>query len=96
MKSLFKILDNKAFKSELLKGALKALTVEEADAVLQTIFGPEIKNFAKAAFIKNGVLKISCRGSATAQEIRMRQDEILRELNRRTGDESIKEIKIIL
>lgn len=96
MKSLFKILNNQAGRSELLKGALKALTVEEADLVLKEMFGEEIKKFAHAAFIKDKILSISCRGTAAAQEIKMRQDEIIQSLNEKTGENSVVQIKIIL
>ncbi len=96
LKSLFNILDKQAVKSNLLKGALKALTVEEADSVLQKIFGEEIKQFAHAAFIKDRILSIACRGSAAAQEIKMRQDEIIKTINQNTGETSVERIKIIL
>jgi len=96
MKSLFKILGNKAERSALFKGALKAITVEEADLVLKELFGDKIEKFAKASYIKNKILYITCRGSAVTQEIKFNEDKIIEKINESAGEKVIEEVKIII
>jgi len=96
LNSLFKILDGRAAKSNLLKGALTALTVEEADNILAKMFGSEIKKFAHASYIKNKTLAIACRGSVAAQEMKLRESEIISALNQSAGERVVEKIKIIL
>jgi hypothetical protein len=96
MKSLFKIFNHQAGHSALLKGALKAITVEEADNVLKELFGEQVDKFAQARYIKDKVLAISCQGSIVTQEIKLNQDKIIEKINESAGEDVVERIKIIL
>lgn len=95
MKSLSSILKQKKGKSPILRGALIALTIEEANKILCELFGEEIKSYARAIYIKNKVLAISCAGSAAAQEIKINELKILAKIKEKFGPETIKKIKYV-
>ena len=93
MKSIFNILQQKRSESPVLRGALTSLTIEEADKVLAELFGQEIKNYAAAAYLKNGVLTIRCQGAAAAQEIKLNETNILAKINQKFGPDAVIKIK---
>ncbi len=93
MKSLASILQNKSFASPLLRGVSASLAVETANELLVGIFGAKIKEHASAAYLKNSVLSIACLGSTAAQEIRLREREIVDKINKKMGFSAVKKIK---
>lgn len=93
MKSVFNILQQKKSESPVLRGALTSITLEEADKILAEMFGPEIKNYAAAAYIKNRTLTIRCQSAAAAQEIKLNETDILAKINKKFGSGTVIKIK---
>lgn len=71
-----------------------ALLVEAAEAVFQELFGAE-KPQAKALFLKNRTLTVSCASGAVAQEIRLRQAEIVAKINAKIGAKEVDRIRYL-
>lgn len=76
-----------------MRGAMAALTVEEADKILVELFGPAVVDYARAFYVKNGTLAIKCHGSAAGQEIKMNESKILAKINEKFGSGTVKKIR---
>lgn len=70
-------------------------TIETAKTVFQNLF-PSLDNSINPLFLKNRTLTISCSSSAVAQEIRLRQAEIVENLNHAIGETLIDRIRYLL
>ena len=79
-----------------MRGAMAALTVEEADKIMTEIFGAGVLEFARAAYVKNRVLAITLRGSTAGQEIRMNESDILAKINEKFGRGTVEKIKFLI
>lgn len=95
MDSLSGILNQKKSASPVLRGAAAALTVEEADRILDEIFGSEVKRFARASHVKNGVLSVKTTGSSSATEIKLHEAEILAKITQKFGHGCVNKIRCI-
>ena len=78
-----------------MRGALAALTVEGADEILAEMLGAGAVNFAKAIYVKDGVLAIRTTGSASATEIKLNEDEIISKIRQKFGPDSVNKIRYI-
>jgi len=96
LNSISNLLKNKTAESPTLRGAMAALTVEEADKVMTKLFGPGVSKFASAAYVKNRVLAITLRGSAAGQEIKLNEKRILAEINAQFGPSTVQKIRYII
>ena len=85
MKSIANILGNRANGSQLIKQVTAALTVETANDILEKIFGTDIKEMAQAVYIKQKILTIACIGSTVAQEIKLHEEILLKEIVNKVG-----------
>ena len=76
------ILD-KSFKSKsgLAKQVTAALVCDEFDKIILEKWGSKIKNKTKALYFKDNTLTIASLSSVMAQEIKLHENEILKELN---------------
>lgn len=54
---------------------------------------PDIKDFIAPAHFKNNTLTINAKNPAWAQEVIMRKEKIISEMNRRAGKEIIKKLR---
>ncbi len=70
-----------------------AIVVEKFNQILSEIFGENILKRAKAASFKNKVLTVNCLSSVLAQEIYLKRQKIITELNRRLGREVVENLK---
>jgi predicted nucleic acid-binding Zn ribbon protein len=95
MDSLSGLLNKKKSSSPVMRGAVAALTVEEADRILAGLFGAEVAHFAKCAYVRNGVLAIRTTGSASATEIKMNETAIISKITQKFGPDSVKIIRYI-
>lgn len=96
MKSIFNILNQKKSESPVLRGAMAALTVEEADRVLAQIFGAQIQHYAKCLYVKEGTLAIRITGSAGATEIKLNETKIMAKINDKFGPASVRKIRYVV
>ena len=58
-----------------------ARIVAEATAILASLFGADIASHMKPLYVKNRTLTVSCTSSTVAQELKLRESEILDKLN---------------
>lgn len=96
MKSLLNILSGKHAESPIMRGAISALTVEDANAVLQEIFGDKAARYLEAIYVKNGVLGVRCRNSSAVAELKFNEAIILAKISEKKHETTLKKIKIIL
>ena len=55
--------------------------VEKANEILLAICGENIKDQAKAMYIKNKILNIACLSSIAAQEIKFKEKDLIAKIN---------------
>jgi hypothetical protein len=70
-----------------------AKAVEEFDKIISEMFGKNILNKARAMYLKNKILTVSCLSSFLKQEIYLKQKKIIKELNKRLGGEAVNVLK---
>jgi predicted nucleic acid-binding Zn ribbon protein len=79
-----------------LKNQLQAsLVVERAIEVFQELFGAEGGAAAKPLFLKNRTLTVTCATGAIAQEIRLKQLEIVAKINEKIGKKEVDRIRYL-
>lgn len=96
MLPLSDILNKKRNKSPLLRSAEASLVVEQANKVLTQIFGEEFLNYARAIYLKQEILSIACLSSVAAQEVRISEENILKEINDFFGKNIVSKLKYIV
>lgn len=94
--SLNDAMDDSVKKKGSLKKQIEATKIVElAEAVFSDIFGKELGGHAKPLFLKNRTLTVTCTSSALAQEIRLRQQEIVQKLNEGMGASEVDRIRYL-
>lgn len=63
--------------------------------VVGEIFGPKIKNKVKPLALKNNSLEISVLNSVVVSELRLRQVQIIKEVNKKLGHSTVKGLRFI-
>ncbi|MBI5222100.1 MAG: DUF721 domain-containing protein [Candidatus Magasanikbacteria bacterium] len=90
-------LKNKIAAQTPLKRQIEASQIlEYAQKILLKMFGKEQADGTAAIFLKNRTLTISCANSAIAQEVRLRQQEIVDGINKRLGKNEVDRIRYLL
>ncbi len=95
MKSMGDILKSKGRKSAFMQGVLSAAAVDMANIFIEEYWGENGKKLAKAVYIKNGNLVIACLSSIMAQELRMREAELLAKVNAKCGSSMVQNIRYL-
>ena len=89
-------LHNKIGKNSSKKDQSEEMViVNAAESVFKELFGAEIASQAKPLFLKNRTLTVSCSSSASAQEIRDNQPEIVEKINEELGEKLIDRIRYL-
>lgn len=70
--------------------------VLKANEVILELFGLEQAPNASPLFLKNRTLTISCLNSTIAQEINLRQEEIVNKINDKLGKKEVDRIRYLL
>lgn len=81
MNSLGDLLRYKNFTSPFLKGVRASQVVAASESVLKKIFGDDILAHVHPAFFKNQTLAIACLSSTAAQELKLHETQLLRDIN---------------
>ena len=90
-------LKNKIAAQTPLKRQIQVSQVVEcANELLLEMFGKEQEKNIAALFLKNRTLTISCANSAVAQEVRLRQQEIVGGVNNKIGKNEVDRIRYLL
>lgn len=89
-------LHNKMKSQAPFKKQLEAAQVVElAEAAFVELLGEELGSHAKPQFLKNRTLTVTCTSSALAQEIRLRQKEIVDKINKKLGENEVDRIRYL-
>jgi len=83
MQNIGSIFKGKVNESSFWKSVSAALIVEEANRLLEEMFGKEATDYARAAYLKNKVLTITCLSSVMAQEIKLNEAVLLESVARK-------------
>lgn len=82
-------------QSPLQKQVEAAEIIEIAQKAFLEIFGEELANHAHPQFLKNRTLTVTCGSAALAQEIRLRQKEIVDSINKILGKSEVDRIRYL-
>jgi len=96
MEHIKKLLAKRIQQSGLSQQVKTSIIIEKFKKVSKLIFGTKISQKIKPLYIKNKVLTVACLSSVVAQEINLRKNEILENIQQNLGEETIKDIKIII
>ncbi len=69
--------------------------VEVAKEVIESLLGAEIGAHVRPLFLKNRTLTVSCGSSSVAQEIRLRQLEIVAKINEKIGKNEVDRVRYL-
>lgn len=81
--------------SPLKKQVEASEAVEAAAAVLEDMFSGDLAGHAKPLFLKNRTLTVTCASSTMAQEIRLRQSELVDNINKKLGKKEVDRIRYL-
>lgn len=70
--------------------------IDKSNEVILDLFGFEQAPNASPLFLKNRTLTISCLNSTIAQEINLRQEEIVNKINDKLGKKEVDRIRYLL
>lgn len=87
------LLSNRMKRAGISRQVLAAQAVEKFNKILAEIFGPGILKKARAIYLRNKVLTVSCLSSVLIQEIYLKRNKIIRELNHQLGGEVVETLK---
>lgn len=69
--------------------------VELAKVVIDDLLGADIGSHVRPLFLKNRTLTVSCGSSSVAQEIRLRQLEIVAKINEKIGKNEVDRVRYL-
>lgn len=69
--------------------------VETSKEVIMEILGTDIGAHVRPLFLKNRTLTVSCSSSSVAQEIRLRQQEIVAKINEKVGKNEVDRVRYL-
>lgn len=93
MERITKLLPHAIRKTGMGNSVEAAEVIEAAEAILPTVFEPIMTRRMKPLYIKNRTLTISCDNTTVAQELKLREPEILHRLNQRLGKPLVDRIR---
>jgi len=82
-------------KTVFAKQVQAGLVSEEANQIIQSLWGKIGKEQAWAISLKNNILKLGCANAIMAQELRFKQYKIQDQLNKKFGPNTVKRVKIV-
>jgi len=90
------LLDNSLTKKNIKKGVQAVNVMDTFLDVIIKIFGEDIKTKVKPLYIKNKILKVSVISSVLSTEIKLKEDKIISQINRKHKTETIEKISVQL
>lgn len=94
LESLGKLLPKNLKRAGAGKSIDAAMIAEEAGRALADAFGEDAAHLRVVSF-KDGVVKIACDHSAYAEDVRLRESELVETMNRRIGTERVTAVKSV-
>ena len=87
------ILQSNARQAGISQQISAAQAIEKFNQILAEVFGPSIARKARAMYVRGKILTVGCLSSVLTQEIYLKRNKIIKELNRRLGGEVITDLK---
>ncbi len=87
------ILAQNAREAGISQQVLAAQAIEKCNQALAEVVGPGIARKARAMYVRGKTLTVGCLSSVVTQEIYLKRNKIIKELNRRFGGEVITDLK---
>ena len=69
--------------------------VNSANIFLMENFGEEILNQARAAYLRHGILTVTCLSDATAQTIKQKERALIDYIHKKLGGKVIKNLRFL-
>jgi predicted nucleic acid-binding Zn ribbon protein len=88
----FKLKTNSALQKQLES----AEVLDAASCVFSELFEKDLAAHARPQYLKNRTLTVTCSSSALAQEIRLRQAEIVAKINEKMGKNEVDRIRYLV
>lgn len=95
MQTLGSLLNRPNQNRPLLKQVRAVMVVESANEFIAKTYGQGAENQARAVYLKNNILTIACLSSVLAQEMRLREKELLQTVGAKFGPEAIKKVRYL-
>lgn len=89
------VISKKFGKSGLAKSVTAALVCDEFNKIILEIWGDKMENMAQAMYLKDKVLSVACLSSVVAQEIKMKEEELLGKLNNKFGSGVVEGLRLL-
>jgi len=96
MEHIKKLLAKRLKQSGFSQRVKTSLIIENFEKIIREIFGLNISKKIKPLYLKDKVLTVTCLSSVVAQELNFKKNEIINDIWLKLGEETIKDIKIII
>lgn len=90
-----KLISKKFGWSPLAKNVTAALVCDEFNQLILNKWGEKIKDTARAMYLKDRILTVACLSPVVAQEIKMRESELLDKLNDKFGSGVVERLRLL-
>ncbi len=90
---LKKLVDDSVQRHGIKNDVDASLALEVAQKIFEEFFGHDSAKSMKPLYVKRGVLTVSCVSSVAAQELKLREREILKKLKERTGTSLVERLR---
>ena len=82
-------------KSTLARQVRSSLVVEKASEIIKQTWGKKMQDMVMVVSLVRGTLKVHCADAITAQELKFKQNMIVKEINKQFEDELVKKLRIV-
>ena len=89
------VLSKRTNQPGLAKQVTAALVCEEFDKLMLKTWGDKITNMAKTMYLKDNILTIACLSSTIAQELKLREQELIKQINNKFGNDVVQRLRFL-
>jgi predicted nucleic acid-binding Zn ribbon protein len=93
--SIKNILSRRPDKSPLMRQVRAAMVLEMVKEFLIKEFGDKVLDKARPMYVKDKILNIACLSSVLSQEIRYKEQDILKLVNEEFGKNTVERVRYI-
>jgi hypothetical protein len=92
------LLKNRIGKGHFSEKVTAALVCEEFDKIMFQIWGENIRDNAKAMYLKDKVLTVACLSPVVAQEVRLNEGQLLEKTNKKFSEQEkiVEKLRILI
>lgn len=88
-------LQDRVGSKSIKKSVDASMVIDAAEEVFEDMFGEEQAFHANPQFLKNRTLTVTCTSSTMAQEIRLKQKEIVNKINEKLDGDKVDRIRYL-